>query len=360
MGCYVVYRVERIHYGGDAVGNDWTFYFNTAAGLTRFGSSLGLGETVESRRVVGVFEAKDGDQVTDAWWVSVIEKDFTQDDRAVSSRHLVPIVIEAGRSYTRTINVEVADTGRLGRKDRAMLDFEISAEILHAEQPAPALEAERVPREPGPDIEEPTETAGEFAASFRAIADGVNPKSVPVEASLEVLLQPGDVSSNAHGGALSQFLENFSSSMAPSHFDSQIALYRVANPEGIRFWSSQNSSRGLRTQARIMEALEQALPAQGSTQSNFERRRGALVPVLLESRFAVQFGPAANALAALIISLTEDRPERVAINRDIYTRTSALNWFSGVWHHAFFVEPTPFSGPDAFIWLVVWSDAWEE
>ncbi len=360
MGRYVVYRVDRVHYSGEAVGNDWTFYFNTPAGLTRFGSSLGLGESMQAARVIGAYEAKEGALVTDVWWVSVIEKDFAQDDRAVSSRHLVPMTIEAGRSYTRTISVEVADTGRIGRNDRAILDFEITAEILDAGQDAPVLEAEVVSRDPGPDIEVPTETAGAFATAFTAIAEGVNPKSVSVAATLQVAQQLGAVNGHAHGEILSVFLEHFSSHSGSSQTPPQIALYRIENPDSVRFWSSQNSSMGLRTQTRIMDALHEALPSPGSSRTKFERRRGALIPVLLQSRFAGEFGPAATALANLIIALTEDRPERVSINRDVYIRTTELNWFSGVRHYAFFVEPTPFSGPDEYIWLIVWSDGWEE
>ena len=360
MKSTIVYRLESIHYRGENIGNDWTFYFRTHAGLTRLESSLKVGEMNQVLRTIGLVDVEDQEELTDTWWVSVIEKDKAQDDRAVSSRYVVPLLIEPGAEFMRTISVDVSDTGRLGRNDRATLDFEILAYVLEPDQQTPALDASPVPADPKPDIEFPTDTAGNFPSQFEAIADGVNPKSVPVTAQLEAILTTGKTGNSQQDAALILFRDAFTSRYSPSHVTPEIALYRIANTEGIPFWSSQNSSQGLRSQSRIIDALNDAIPPQGGKSPSFQRRRNELIHELLDSKFTGEFGSAATALADLIITLTEDRPERTSISRDIYIRTEEINWFSGVWRRAFFIEPTPFSGPDQYIWLVVWTDGWEE
>ena len=356
----VVFRLESIHYRGEAVGNDWTFYFRTLAGLTRIDSSIQPQEADRTPRVIGIAEVENTEEITDTWWVSVIEKDMTQDDRAVSSRHQVPLFIEPGAEYMRTISVDVADTGRIGRNDRATLDFEIIALVLDANEETPDLIASPTPQDPGPDIEYPTDTAGSFPHQFEAIAEGVNPRSVPVVASLEAILTTDKTGSSQRDNALVHFREAFTNTYPLPHLVPEIALYRIANAEGKLFWSSQNSSQGLRSQARIINALNDAIPPQGGKSPAFQRHRNALVTELLEPKFTGDFGAAATALANIILSLTTDRPERTSVNRDVYVRTEELNWFSGIWRRAFFVEPTPFSGPDNDIWLVVWTDGWSE
>ena len=358
MNLHIVYRLESVRYRGEGVGNDWHFYFRTQAGLTRLDSGIRLDDTSRPLKVIGIHTAQANTELTDTWWVSVVENDFFQDDRAASSKHVVPIYVEPGVEITRTITVEVTDTGRIGQSNRAWLDFEIVAAVLNPDQPLPELEA--IPQEADPDIERPTTTAGAFPDRFEAIADGVDPRSVPVVAHKVLQLERGVTPADNREERLLQFLEHFSNHHAPAHTPPSIALYRIENPDGILFWSSQNGSMGMRTQARIMDAVNEAIPAQGGGNPTFVRGKHTLVVELFGNTFAGTFGAAAAALAEVVMELTEDRPERTSINRDLYTRTSQLDWYSGMVTRAFFIEPTPFSGPDRDIWLVVWTDPWEE
>ena len=359
MAHTIIYQVENFQYRGEGIGNDWHFYIRTQAGLARFESSIRPGENDIITRVVGIVEVEQ-EEITDTWWVSVIEKDASQDDRAASSKHIISMAIESGNAYERLISVEVADTGRPGRNDKAVLDFHLLAYILEENETAPPLDAEIIPPDPKPDIEYPSEIAGRMPAQFPAIADGSDPRSVPVTAQLKAQLVRGASGKSSREDVLNRFLNAFSSSYHPPDFTPQISLYKISNVEGLSFWSSQNSSMGLRTQGRIIDALNDAIPPLGKQASRFERLRYDLTGRLLADKFSGEFGPAATALADLIMELTEDRPRRVSISRDLYTRSEELNWYTGVWHNAFFIEPTPFSGPDKSIWLVVWSDGWEE
>ena len=359
MAQTIIYQVENFQYRGEGIGNDWLFYIRTQAGLAHFESSIRPGENDVTTRVIGILE-EESEEITDTWWVSVIEKDAGQDDRAASSKHIISLSVEPGNAYERMISVEVADTGRLGRNDKAVLDFHLLAYVLEDNEEVPTMDAEIIPPDPKPDIEYPTETAGSMPAQFPAIADGSNPKSVPVTAQLYANLTRGVAGKSPREDVLARFLNAFSSSYHPADFIPQISLYQISNEEDLSFWSSQNSSMGLRTQQRIINALNDAIPPLGKQTSRFERHRYELAGRLLAEKFAGEFGPAATALADLIMELTEDRPRRVSIGRDLYTRSEELNWYTGVWHNAFFIEPTPFSGPDKSIWLVVWSDGWEE
>ena len=355
----IVYQLENFQHYGEAIGNDWVFYLHTQAGLARIESSIRPREYDTTRRVIGIVEEERG-EITDTWWVSVIEKDATQDDLAASSKHIISMVVEPGNAYERMISVEVADTGRKGRNDKAILDFHFLAYVLEENEPVPSLDVEILPQDPKPEITYPTKIAGSLPAQFDAIADGVDPKSVSVSAQLQSQIVRGIAGKSPRENVLTRFIESFSVDYHPSDFIPQISIYYISNEDGIPFWSSQNSSQGLRTQSRIIDALNQAIPPLGKQTSRFIRHRGELSHRLLSEKLTGDFGPAATALADLIMELTEDRPRRVSINRDLYTRSEQLNWFTEIWHHAFFVDPTPFRGPDKGIWLVVWSDGWEE
>ncbi len=360
MDVDIVYRLDRIHYRGEAVGDDWTFYFQTPAGLSEMQSSVGTGETDSTQRVIGVRQAQEDDEVSDTWWVSVIEADFVTDDRAVSSRHVVPYIVHPGAHYSRTISVEVTEAGVLGQPNTATLDFELRAEILDPGDPTPPLDVTLLPPDADPDIEHPTVTAGECPQQFTAIAEGVGPSDVPVTAEKEIELDRGVAGTNQREEALAEFLTHFASDLGPFRFVPRIALYRVANPDGIEFFSGQNSSMGQRSQANIIEALNDAIPVQGGGSPTFEREDHAIVPDLLNHKQAGEFGAAATALAALIMELVDSQPERATVARHLFTRETDLDSFSRVWNHAFFVEPTPSSDPSPDLWLIVWSDAYEE
>ena len=232
--------------------------------------------------------------------------------------------------------------------------------VLGPDEKVPTLDATLLPPDANPDIERPVLTAGEFPAQFEAVAEGVNPRSVPVIAERTSHLKLGETGSTDRDEILARFLKNYSSTYGPQHFVPEIALYKIRSEKGDPFWSSQNSSMGLRTQQRIMRALDKALPVQGGGSPAFHRARHAIIAELLQYKFASEFGPAATALADLIMELTEDRAHQASISRDLYSRETSLDWFSGVWNRAFFVDQTPFSSPDREAWLVLWSDAWEE
>ena len=108
MNVHIVYRADRIRYMGEPIGNDWSFYFHTSAGISHFESSLEPGNVDQTPKVIGVFEAEENEELMDTWWVSVVEKDTMQDDRAVSSRHVAPIIVERGVEVIRTIPVEIS------------------------------------------------------------------------------------------------------------------------------------------------------------------------------------------------------------------------------------------------------------
>ena len=358
----ILYHLDRVHYRGESIGSDWTFYIHTAAGLSKLEAKVHPGENHYRGWVVAVHpvDGEEGAELIDTWWVSAVEKDQAEDDFGVTSRFRVPLILEHGVEMMRTMTAEVVDTGRNGRRDVAQLDFKVAALVLDSDSPQPDLDATPVPRDARPEIEYPFATAGEFPTRFNAIADGVDPKSVPVMAHKVVELKLGEEPNNPRDQILARFLENFTYDVRPSGISPKIALYQISNRDGIRFWSSQNSSMGIRSQARIIDALNRAVPPLGGGTPRFERGRHNIVSLLLQPKFAGEFGPAATALADLIMVLTEIRPERVSISRDLFTRTVELNRFSGIWTNAFFVEPTPFSGPDPDVWLIVWTDAWEE
>ncbi|MDH5521368.1 MAG: hypothetical protein OEZ14_12640, partial [Acidimicrobiia bacterium] len=323
-------------------------------------SNLGIGETDSTQRVIGVRQVHQDDEPLDTWWVSVIEADFVQDDRAVSSRHVVPLAIQPGVQFMRTISVEIAEAGVTGHANTAVLDFVVRAEVLVPNEPAPSLDVTLLAPDADPDIEHPTVTAGDCPAQFTAVAEGVGPSEVPVTAELVVELDRGAAGSNPREEALAGFLTHFSSDLGPFNFVPKIALYRISNPDGIEFFCSQNSSMGQRSQANIIEALNDAIPVEGGGSPTFDREDDAIVPNLLNSKLTVEFGPAATALAALIMELVDTQPERTTVARHLFTRETELDWFTQVWNDAFFVDPTPFSDPSPDIWLIMWSDAYEE
>jgi len=360
MSLNIVYRLNRVEYRGESVGDDWTFYLHTPAGLAQLQSSIGPGETDPTQRVIGVREAQEDDDVVDNWWVSAIEDDFVQDDRAVSSRHLVPLIVTPGAVFMRTVNVEVVEAGVSGVPHEAVLDFEILAFILGPDEPVPPLDVTVLPPDADPDIELPTVTAGECPQQFDAVAEGVGLTEVPVTAERMIELERGSAGSNPLEEALADFLMQFASDLGPQTFVPKIGLYRIANPDGIEFWGGQNSSMGQRSQTQIIEALNDAIPVEGGGSPTFERAPYAIVSELLNNKFAGEFGAAATALAELIMALVETQPERNAVARDLFTRETDLDGFTRIWNHAFFVEPTPFAGPDPDVLLVVWSDAFEE
>lgn len=360
MTLNIVYRLNRVEYRGESVGDDWTFYLHTPAGLAQMQSSIGPGEADQTQRVIGVREAEEEDDVVDTWWVSAIEEDFVQDDRAASSLHLVPLIITPGAVFMRTVNVEVAEAGVPGINNTAVLDFEILAFVLDPGDPVPPLDVTLLPHDADPDIELPTVTAGECPQQFDAVAEGVGLAEVPVTAGRVIELERGAAGSNSLEEALAGFLMHFASDLGPQTFVPKINLYRISNPDGTEFWGGQNSSMGQRSQNQIIEALDDAIPVQGGGSPTFERAPRAIVSQLLDNKFTGEFGSAATALAELIMALVETQPERNSVARDLFTRETDLDDFTRIWNHAFFVEPTPFSGPDPDVWLVVWSDAYEE
>ena len=360
MTLNIVYRLNLVEYRGESVGDDWTFYLHTPAGLAQMQSPIGPGETDQTQRVIGVREAQEDDEVVDTWWVSAIEADFVQDDRAASSRHLVPLIIAPGAVFMRTINIEVVEAGVSGINNTAVLDFEILAFVLDPDEPVPPLDVTLLPPDADPDIELPTVTAGECPEQFDAIAEGIGLSEVPVTAERVIELDRGAAGGNPLEEALAGFLTYFASDLGPRTFVPKISLYRISNPDGVEFWGGQNSSMGQRSQTQIIEALNDAIPVQGGGSPTFERATRAIVSELLNNKFTGEFGSAATALAELIMALVETLPERNTVARDLFTRETDLDGFTTTWNHAFFVEPTPFAGPDPDVWLVVWSDAYEE
>lgn len=202
---------------------------------------------------------------------------------------------------------------------------------------------------------------GELPDQFTAELEGVD-ATLPVVGTRVLAVGRGPAN-EPRAAALASFLEHFSSGSGPAGFEPRAALYELRNRDDQPFWIGRNSTMGQRNNRRLVEAFAHQAPPRGQPiypeLSGFEERNSLLVELLGDAH-APELGPAATALAELIVVLTDEHPEQAVVEREIYVRTALIDEFSGEWTRVFIVDASPLSGPERFAWMLVWTDAWVE
>lgn len=359
----VVYRLARITHTGDGVGDDWTIYLHTGAGLVRVASRVVPAGDDPRERVIGVREVEIGAPVTfanESWWVSATEHDSKFPDRGAGLYTPVALPLEPEAEVWRSLVLEVAESG--GSPDtsrRAELRVDLYARVeLAGDVPAPKLDA--VPLAPDADVPRPTRTAGELPEAFTVDLHGVGfDVMVPVTARRkhDVSLLAGADSPIAE--ALRTFLKHHTNTRPPASFTPRAVVYELSNAAHAPFWIGDNSSMGHDNHALLIAAFAAAAPPLGSESEGFEVQP-SLLRHLLAYKHTIELGPAAAAIAGLVAALTTEHPEQSTVERAFFMRTSIIDDISGEWTYVTFIDPTPFSGPEASAWMLVWTDAWVE
>lgn len=192
--------------------------------------------------------------------------------------------------------------------------------------------------------------------SFTALAGGVG-QSVEVQADAFVAVARGQAPP-APVSALEQaaldFLELNTNPEAPAGRVPALSIYRVSSPAGLEVWSSPHSAMGLQTQVQALHGLSGVL--QGARGAGRFAELGALVGEVLGGHGVRRFARAAENLAALITPLLHDDVEHAVIDRRLFGRSDELGACSALRTRAFFVDPTPFRGPESWFHLVVWTE----
>lgn len=370
----IVYELVGVAYSGDNLGDDWTFYVHTGAGLVCFNHRLRRGDQAH-RRVIGVRELQPSSVAVEfereMWWASATEHDSAVPEHGAGLFTPVAIPLEAGVELRRTLEFNVAEPEVLAPRNRvAHLRFDIRARVERsADAPAPPLEVTAlVPDAPVPT---PERTAGELPARFKAEVEGVTVHSgfddnisVVAECRLLVGRDHVDNANDARADALANFLTHYSGGFLPAWFEPRAALYEIRNRDNRPFWAGENSSMGRRNHLALVRAFAEAAPplagrSPGGGAGGFERRP-SLISDLLSNTNTSDLAPSAAALAELIATLVGQHPERAPVDRELFVRTTIVDEHSGEWTRVLFVDPTPFSGPDELLWMVEWTDAWTE
>ncbi|MFO7565250.1 MAG: hypothetical protein R6X02_21585 [Enhygromyxa sp.] len=358
----VIYELTDLACTGDGLGDEWTFYVHTGAGLVCFNRRGGV------PRVLGVRSPPDSPGGEPAferelWWASATEHDLAVPEHGAGLFTPVSIPLAPGLEVHRSLAFEVAEARRWPRRERvAHLRLEIRARVEEAgDAPAPKLDA--TPLIPDASVPRPELTAGELPESFTVELEGVEVDDLPVVGERILLLGRDHADDEPRAAALGNFLTHFAGGFMPAWYEPRAALYQLRNVDGLPFWIGRNSSMGQRNNRRIIEAFAGlaaplGTPIHGEL-GGFEERASLLVE-LLGNAHTSELGPAAEAIAQLIAALVSEHPERATVEREVYIRTALIDEHSGEWTRAFIVDPTPYSGPDQSGWLVAWTDSWTE
>ncbi|HLT36792.1 MAG TPA: hypothetical protein VK034_10910 [Enhygromyxa sp.] len=363
----VIYELTDIAALGDNTGNDWTFYVHTGAGLVCFNASTDADDD-RRPRVIGVRTrpAASTDRAEferELWWASATEHDLAVPEHGAGLFTPVWIPLEPGLEIHRSLHFDVAEARRWAKHDRvAHLRLDVRARVERSsDAPAPTVDATLLI--PDATVPRPELTAGELPDHFTAELEGVDIDDLPVVGERILLLGRDYTNGDPRADALANFLTHFAGGFMPAWYQPRAALYQLRNVDGQPFWIGRNSSMGQRNNRRIIEAFAELAPPLGnpvaSELGGFEELRSLLVE-LLGSAHTVELAPSAEALARLIAALVTQFPERATVEREVYVRTALIDEISGEWTRAFIVDPTPFSGPDEYAWMVVWTDSWTE
>jgi hypothetical protein len=360
----VIYELVRVAYTGESIGEDWTFYLHTGAGLVCLDSKLGPGGEDRRIRVIGVREVEieadeDGPRFErELWWASATEHDPAVPDHGAGLFVPVSIPLEAEVEIWRSLEFDVAETGPAGRtRQTAHLRFDVRARVeVRGDEPSPKLDA--TPLVGDAAVPKPQQTAGELPESFAAEVEGVE-AMIPVVGRRRQLVGRDYAGDDPRGLVLANFLTHHSGGFLPGWFEPRAALYELSNIDELPFWAGENSSMGLRNHRISIEAFAEAAPPLGAGLRAFEVRRSLLAELLGHAHTA-ELGPAASAIAELIAELVSQHPERATVERQVFVRTATIDEHSGEWTRVLFVDPTPFAGPDTSLWMVAWTDAWTE
>lgn len=357
----IVYELTHVARSGENVGDDWTFYVHTGAGLV----CLESGVHADSRpQVIGARTRPaphgEAEFERELWWASATERDRSASEHGTSLFMPVWLPLEPGLEVHRSLELDVVESPNDGR--RTHLRFDIRARIEQpGDTPAPALDV--TPLRPNAAVPRPELIAGELPTHFMAELEGVELDKLPVIGERVLLLDRHHVDGDPGAAALAHFLTHFAGGFLPAWYEPRAALYQLRNPDDQPFWIGHNSTMGQRNDRRIIEAFAQLSPPLGAPiagdLNGFEERSSLLVELLGDAHTA-ELEPSAKAVAQLIAALTSRHGERATVEREIYVRTAMIDEHSGEWTRAFIVDPSPFSGPDKSAWLVVWTDAWTE
>lgn len=362
----VIYELTDVAATGENLGDDWTFYVHTGAGLVSFSAAVhSTGD--RPPRVIGVRTRPSPDTdptfERELWWASATEHDLAVPEHGAGLFTPVWIPLEPGLEVHRTLEFDVAEARNWARHNRvAHLRLDLRARVESAsEAPAPALDA--TPLIPNASVPRPELTAGELPQQFTVNLEGIDIDDLPVVGDRILWVGRDDADDVPRAEALGRFLTHFAGGFMPAWHEPRAALYQLRNSEDQPFWIGRNSSMGQRNNRRIIEAFAGLAPPLGPPihdgLGGFEERMSLLVELLGPAHTA-ELGPSAEAVAQLIAALVTQHPERATVEREVYVRTAMIDEHSGEWTRAFIVDPSPYSGPDESAWLVVWTDAWTE
>lgn len=211
---------------------------------------------------------------------------------------------------------------------------------------------------PKPDLPEPEETPATLPQSFAAELEGVD-AMVPVTATLHTLVEYGEAGASPLAELLASFLVRNTGNPILTGQVARAAIYELRNVDDQPFWGGENSSMGQQNQQVLIDAFAEAAPPLGDGGEGFVTEPSLLLR-LLRDKTTVELAPTAESIAELIAALIQEYPAQARVERRVFVRTSIIDDMSGEWTHAFFVDPTPLSGPDTSLWMVAWTDAWTE
>jgi hypothetical protein len=359
--------MTHVAYQGENIGNDWSFYLHTGAGLVRLSSKLAHGRDDGRAQVIGVRGVSPAPAAPatavrferELWWVTAIERDIGRDDHGISMLMPVVVPLEPGVRVQRVLDVDVRESRRRGRV--AKLRFDLQAQVERGDQPAVQLDGTLIPAvEPSPWA-----TAGRLPDRFTAEVEGLDGSTMPVTGERRILTDRNYAGDDPCSEAFVDFLVRHSGDFMPRWFTPQIALYELRNPNGRRFWAGEDSTPSRRNHQKIVDGFATASPIPAGLGAARQLRptvsfepRSSMLDSLLMPKLAGEVAQSASTIAELIAALTARHPEYAPVARRLYVRTVAMDEHSGELTRVMFIDPTPFAGPDMALWMIAWTDAW--
>ncbi|MCB0364582.1 MAG: hypothetical protein H6624_08865 [Bdellovibrionaceae bacterium] len=207
--------------------------------------------------------------------------------------------------------------------------------------------------------------ANKLPTSFSFTGEGVG-GNVKVVANVLYSLEQGGVptpDADKLELLLLKFLDLQTGGGAPGFFTPNLSLYKLTPVKaGEKLWIGRNSSMGWRSIKMILADLEKQLPwpaANLCESFSTEYSTESVAKELIADKGLEKIVPAAENLAAIYKEFRKEG-HGYGMNDPLFTRGCQIDSFTGASYHVFFVDRTPYSAPETEVYMVLYTDAYEE
>lgn len=131
----------------------------------------------------------------------------------------------------------------------------------------------------------------------------------------------------------------------------RVALFEVKGDQ--KFWLGSSSSMGTRSLERMVGLMASNLTPERADRCGSMTKEESLLSHLFEGANATELAVGTGGLASLVTGLVSEGGESVRIERPVYVMGCVLDSFTYQTFSVFFVDPTPFRGPDENSYVVL-------